>query len=190
MIIQMDRPFANDHLDGPGLANDHPEWLASCKWSSAWICLLQIINRIKWPLANDHLDGSFFKYHPFFSLFIFSSRDQTPKNSRIIGQYTHNILSLKTHSFSVLLFIHKNMNWRSPNWVRLAKCTWSCWISLNHRHSIESNDCRCRLNYKSSEDPSNIAVDPLGHLTPWEPVGLPLDLLEPSKLIPWSHWTQ
>ena len=92
MIIQMDRPFANDHLDGPGLANDHLEWLASCKWSSAWICLLQMIDRIEWPLANDHLDGSFSKYHPFFSLFIFSSRDQTPKNSRIIGQYTHNIL--------------------------------------------------------------------------------------------------
>ena len=88
MIILMDRP----------LANDHPEWLASCKWSSVWISLLQMIDRIEWPLANDHPDGSFSKYHPRFpSLFIFSSKDPKPKNSRILGQYTHNLLGLNPY---------------------------------------------------------------------------------------------
>ena len=40
------------------------------------------------------------------------------------GQYPHNLLGLITLSFSVL-FIHNNMDLRSPNWVRHAKCTWS-----------------------------------------------------------------
>ena len=66
-------------------------------------------------------------------ILFFFSRDQKPKNSRILGQYTHNLLGLKTHSFSVLLFIHKNMNKRSPNWVRHAKCTWS---SCNYHRRI------------------------------------------------------
>ena len=59
-----------------------------------------------------------------FSVHLFLHRPRT-QNSRIIGQYTHNLLGLKTLSFSVLLFIHKNMDKRSPNWVRHAKCTWS-----------------------------------------------------------------
>ena len=48
MIIWMERPLANDHPDG----------LASCKWSSGWNGLLQMIFGIDWPLANDHLDGT------------------------------------------------------------------------------------------------------------------------------------
>ena len=46
-IIRMDRPLANDHEDVP----------ASCKWSSGWIGLLQMIIRMDWPLANDHQVG-------------------------------------------------------------------------------------------------------------------------------------
>ena len=46
-----------------------------------------------------------------------------------MGQNTHNLLVLATlsinPSFSVLLFFHKNMDLRSPNWVRHDKCTWS-----------------------------------------------------------------
>ena len=76
-----------------------------------------MINRIERPLANDHPDGS-------FSVHLFLHRPKT-QNSRIIGQYTHNLLGLKTLSFALLLFIHKNMDSRSPNWVRHAKCTWS-----------------------------------------------------------------
>ena len=76
-----------------------------------------MINRIERPVANDHPDGS-------FSVHLFLHRPKT-QNSRIIGQYTHNLLGLITSSFSVLLFIHKNMDKRSPNWVRHAKCTWS-----------------------------------------------------------------
>ena len=64
-----------------------------------------------------------------FSVHLFLHRPRT-QNSRIIGQYTHNLLGLKTLSFSVLLFIHKNMDKRSPNWVRHAKCTWSSFILL------------------------------------------------------------
>ena len=59
----------------------------------------------------------------------FPPQTQKTQNSRIIGQYTHNLFGLKTLSFSVILFIHKNMDERSPNWVRHAKCTWS---SSNH----------------------------------------------------------
>ena len=47
MIIWIDRPLANDHLD----------WPASCKWSSRWTGLLQMIIQIDRPLANDHSDG-------------------------------------------------------------------------------------------------------------------------------------
>ena len=73
-----------------------------------------------------------------FSVHLFLHRPRT-QNSRIIGQYTHNLLGLKTLSFSVLLFIHKNMDKRSPNWVRHAKCTWSsllCLVSFNFFHTF------------------------------------------------------
>ena len=44
--------------DIDSLANDHLEWLATCKWSSGGFSLLQmIIWRIR-PLANDHPDDS------------------------------------------------------------------------------------------------------------------------------------
>ena len=59
-------------------------------------------NRIERPLANDHPDGS-------FSVHLFLYRPKT-QNSQIIGQYTHNLLGLKTLSFALLLFIHKNMD--------------------------------------------------------------------------------
>ena len=58
-----------------------------------------MINRIERPLANDHPDGS-------FSVHLFLHRPKT-QNLRIIGQYTHNLLGLKTLSFALLLFIHK-----------------------------------------------------------------------------------
>ena len=121
MIIRMDRPFANDH----------PDWPASCKWSSWWTILLQMIIRNNWPLANDHLDWSVYcKWltgsndflqmiiwmDPLlilisfsFSVHLFLHRPKT-QISRIIGQYTHNLLGLKTLSFALLLFIHKNMD--------------------------------------------------------------------------------
>ena len=54
-----------------------------------------MINRIERPLANDHPDGS-------FSVHLFLHRPKT-QNSRIIGQYTHNLLGLKTLSFALLL---------------------------------------------------------------------------------------
>ena len=79
-----------------------------------------MINRIERPLANDHPEGS-------FSVHLFLHRPKT-QNSRIIGQYTHNLLGLKTLSFALFLFIHKNMDSRSPNWIRHAKCTWSSCI--------------------------------------------------------------
>ena len=56
------------------------------------------------------------------------------------------------------------------------------------------------LLFKSSEDPSNVAVDPMGQLTPrpwtlgtlsayplttWDPVGLLFDPLGPSRPTPW-----
>ena len=58
-----------------------------------------MINRIERPLANDHPDGS-------FSVHLFLHRPKT-QISRIIGQYTHNLLGLKTLSFALLLIIHK-----------------------------------------------------------------------------------
>ena len=151
MIIRMDLPFANDHPDGPAscnwssgwtgllqiiigmdrpLANDHSDWPAFCKWSYAWISLLQMIDRIEWPLANDHPDGSFSKYHPRFpSLFIFSSKDPKPKNSRILGQYTHNLLGLNPYPSQFSFHPQKyGLKARSPNWVRHAKCTWSFYV--------------------------------------------------------------
>ena len=67
MIIWMDRPLANDHLDGPAFETDHLDGPAYCKWSSGWIGLLkmiirmdrplQMIIRMDRPLANDHPDG-------------------------------------------------------------------------------------------------------------------------------------
>ena len=54
-----------------------------------------MINRIERPLANDHPDGS-------FSVHLFLHRPKT-QISRIIGQYTHNLLGLKTLSFALLL---------------------------------------------------------------------------------------
>ena len=54
-----------------------------------------MINRIERPLANDHPDGS-------FSVHLFLHRPKT-QNLRIIGQYTHNLLGLKTLSFALLL---------------------------------------------------------------------------------------
>ena len=47
MIIWIDRPLANYHPDGR----------ASCKLSSGWTGLLQMIIRMDRPLANDHPDG-------------------------------------------------------------------------------------------------------------------------------------
>ena len=106
-----------------------------------------MINRIERPLANDHPDGS-------FSVHLFLHRPKT-QISRIIGQYTHNLLGLKTLSFSVLLFIHKNMDKRSPNWVRHAKCTWSsfmlpwtshsrnCALSVHHPQSCHVAPAPC-----------------------------------------------
>ena len=47
------------------------------------------------PLANDHPDGS-------FSVHFFLHRPKT-QISRITGQYTHNLLGLKTLSFALLL---------------------------------------------------------------------------------------
>ena len=47
MIIRRGRP----------LANDHPEGLASCKWSSGGTSLLQIIIQRGWPPAKDHTEG-------------------------------------------------------------------------------------------------------------------------------------
>ena len=44
MIVRKDRP----------LANNQPERLASCKWSSRGTGLLQMIIQRIWPLANDH----------------------------------------------------------------------------------------------------------------------------------------
>ena len=44
MVIRMDRPLVNDHLDGP----------ASCKWLSGWTSLLQMIIWMDRPLVNDH----------------------------------------------------------------------------------------------------------------------------------------
>ena len=38
-------------------ANDHPDELASCKWSSGWTDLLQMIIRMDWPLASYHPYG-------------------------------------------------------------------------------------------------------------------------------------
>ena len=58
-----------------------------------------MINRIERPLANDHPDGS-------LSVHLFLHRPKT-QISRIIGQYTHNLLGLKTLSFALLLIIHK-----------------------------------------------------------------------------------
>ena len=46
MIVWIDRP----------LANDHPEDLASCKWSSGGSGLLQMIIQQIQPLANDHME--------------------------------------------------------------------------------------------------------------------------------------
>ena len=48
-----------------------------------------MINRIERPLANDHPDGS-------FSVHLFLHRPKT-QNSRIIGQYTPNLLGLKPY---------------------------------------------------------------------------------------------
>ena len=111
MIILMDQPLANDHPDGT----------TSCKWSSGTTGLLQMIIWIDQSIANDRQDrmisckwssgwillliSIFFS----FSVHLFLHRPRT-QNSRIIGQYTHNLLGLKTLSFSVLLFIHKNMD--------------------------------------------------------------------------------
>ena len=37
-------------------ANGHPDGPASCKWSSWWTGLLQMIIQMDWPLENDHPD--------------------------------------------------------------------------------------------------------------------------------------
>ena len=47
MIIWRDQPLANDHSEGQ----------ASCKWSSGWTGLLEMITWMDEPLANDHLEG-------------------------------------------------------------------------------------------------------------------------------------
>ena len=61
MVIQMDW----------SLANDYPDWLASCKWSSVWASLMQMITWRDRPLANDHadqLDSSPFFYSSTYFL--------------------------------------------------------------------------------------------------------------------------
>ena len=57
MIIHRGQPLANDFRWNRPLANDHPEGLVSCKWSSWGTGLMQMIIRRDWPLANDHLKG-------------------------------------------------------------------------------------------------------------------------------------
>ena len=64
--------------------------------------------------------------------------------------------------------------------------------------SLDPNDHLDCLVNKESEDPSNVAADPMGHLTPcetmkayplttwdpftpWDPLGLPLERLGPSR---------
>ena len=163
MIILIDWPLANDHLDG----------LAPCKWSSWWTDLSQMINWNDWPLANDHLDRSVYckwltgwmisckwsfrcillqiSSSFSFSVHLFLHRPKT-QNSRILGQYTLNLLSLKTLSFSALLYIHKNMDWRSPNWVRHAKYTWSSYVNLrNFQLRYESSTL---IPYKGLSSPT------------------------------------
>ena len=56
MIIRMDRFMQRiNRMDWP-LANCHSDGPASCKWSSGWTGLFQIITSRDQPLANDHPD--------------------------------------------------------------------------------------------------------------------------------------
>ena len=104
-----------------------------------------------------------------FSVHLFLHRPRT-QNSRIIGQYTHNLLGLKTLSFSVLLFIHKNMDKRFPNWVRHAKCTWSSLRVTITLQTIPSRNILTKslskLGYLNASQyvPSAIKYSPLPHL--------------------------
>ena len=62
MIIWLDRPFANDHLDGT----------ASCKQSSGWTSLLQMILLFLLHYSSPPQKNifSFSKYFPPFSLLL------------------------------------------------------------------------------------------------------------------------
>ena len=71
-----------------------------------------MINRIERPLANDHPDGS-------FSVHLFLHRPKT-QNLRIIGQYTHNLLGIKTLSFALLHFTFSKRNSLPPLFHWLA----------------------------------------------------------------------
>ena len=52
-----------------------------------------------------------------------------PKNSRILGQYTHNLLGLNAYPSQFSFHPQKyGLKARSPNWVRHAKCTWSFYV--------------------------------------------------------------
>ena len=104
MIIGMDRPFANDPLDGPAFckwlsgwaglwqiiiwisqpfANDHLSWPVFCKWSSGWAGLLQTTIWIGRPFANDHPDFFFSTRFPLL-LQIWGSRFNIADLSRTI----------------------------------------------------------------------------------------------------------
>ena len=51
-------------MRGWPLVNDHPDGPASCKWSTVWTGLLQMIIRMNWPLANDHPELEVGVKHP------------------------------------------------------------------------------------------------------------------------------
>ena len=122
MIILMDRPLANDHPDG----------LASCKWSSRWTGLLKMIILINRPLANDHPDGPASCKWSYWStglLQMIIMIELSLANDHLDGSASFKWLSERNNLYKMIIMI--NRPFANDHLDGQAFCKWSFWsISL------------------------------------------------------------
>ena len=142
-MILMDRPLANDHVDGP----------ASCKWSSGWTSLLQMIIRMDLPLANDHPDGpasckwssgwiiTYLVYQPYPSQFLFSS-------TKIWINFKFHIPAIDSY-------------W--GQWGSWSACSKACWLGNPEPYGVRKTSNLHKIhkftNELQSEAPPHVSIN-------------------------------
>ena len=139
--------------------------------------------------------------------------DKEVKIAKEISTNTKNMpitkgRSRKLHTFFAKVWWRSIFHWSSQTCSRISRLfSWSwSWTPGPHRiHEITCSALQINrgpikplgpldalrspaVPYKSSENPSNVAVDSMGHLgnfplTPWDTTGIPLDLRDPKDVL-------